>query len=152
MRAAVYPCRRALRPVVAVARCLCRAALRLVATADPCLYPLALGQLELAVMSCSLAARHPLARAALCRWLAAAEAPVAAMCRFWEALAALRRAALSLCLVVPVQVASAVLLASLRLTANLAVQSMSRAAQPQAVLLARYRWRAVQPVVVLVAP
>ena len=55
------------------------------ATADPCLYPLALGQLELAVMSCSLAARHPLARAALCRWLAAAEAPVAAMCRFWEA-------------------------------------------------------------------
>ena len=100
VRAVVCPCRRALRPVAAVARCLCRAALRLVARADPCLYPLALGQLELAVMSCSLAARHPLVRAALCRWLAAAEAPVAAMCRFWEALAALRRAALSHCRVV----------------------------------------------------
>ena len=103
-------------------------------------------------MSCFLAARHLLARAVLCRWLVAVGALAAATCRFWEVPAVLRLAALSLCPVVQDQVASAVLLASLRLTAKPVVQSVSRAAQPPVVLLARYRLRVVQPVVVPVAP
>ena len=103
-------------------------------------------------MSWYLAARHLLALVVLCRWLAAAGALAAATCRFWEVPAVLRLAALSLCPVVQDQVASAVLLASLRLTAKPVVQSVSRAAQPPVVLLARYRLRVVQPVVVPVAP
>ena len=99
-RAAACLCRRALRLVAAAAHCLCRAVLRLAATADPYRCPSVLAQRELAATSCSLAARHHLARAALSRWLVVAAARAAVTCRYWAAPVLLRLAVPLLCRVV----------------------------------------------------